>query len=114
VKISHSETTTYIFWVFIGVCRLVFRSLVENLLLIISFFKKGLYGFPSELENPDIFEPATLSRKKDKHEEERRFFYFAVTRAMNNLIIYTQKDSIVNSYMKLKTKLLSVNLSDAN
>jgi DNA helicase-4 len=53
----------------------------------------GLYGFPCKKENPDIFEPATRGRKKDKEEEERRLFYVAVTRAMEDLIIYSQIDS---------------------
>lgn len=55
---------------------------------------EDLYGFPCEVENPDIFQPAILSRKRDKYEEKRRLFYVAVTRAMNDLIIYTRKDSI--------------------
>ncbi|MDW7731946.1 MAG: UvrD-helicase domain-containing protein [Methanolobus sp.] len=53
----------------------------------------GLYGFPCKKENPDIFEPATRGRKKDTEEEERRLFYVAVTRAMEDLIIYSQIDS---------------------
>jgi DNA helicase-4 len=66
---------------------------------------EGLYGFPSELENPDIFEPATLSSKKDKYEEERRLFYVAVTRAMNNLTIYTQKDSVSKFIYEIENKV---------
>ena len=53
---------------------------------------EGLYGFPSELENPDIFEPAIKGRRKDKEEEERRLFYVAITRAKEEAIIYTQED----------------------
>jgi DNA helicase-4 len=52
---------------------------------------EGLYGFPSELENPDIFEPAIKGRRKDKEEEERRLFYVAITRAKEKAIIYTQE-----------------------
>lgn len=52
---------------------------------------EGLYGFPSELENPDIFEPAIKGRRKDKEEEERRLFYVAITRAKEEAIIYTQE-----------------------
>jgi DNA helicase-4 len=52
---------------------------------------KGLYGFPCELENPAIFEPAITGRKKDREEEERRLFYVAVTRAKEEVIIYNQK-----------------------
>ncbi|NPE28656.1 UvrD-helicase domain-containing protein [Methanococcoides sp. SA1] len=53
---------------------------------------EGLYGFPCERENPDIFEPASKGRKKAKEEEERRLFYVAVTRAKEELVIYSQKD----------------------
>jgi DNA helicase-4 len=52
---------------------------------------KDMYGFPCELENPDIFEPAINGRKKDREEEERRLFYVAVTRAKEDVIIYNQK-----------------------
>jgi DNA helicase-4 len=52
---------------------------------------EGLYGFPSELENPDIFQPAIKGRRKDKEEEERRLFYVAITRAKEEAIIYTQE-----------------------
>jgi len=52
---------------------------------------KGMYGFPCELEDPDIFEPAIKGRKRDREEEERRLFYVAVTRAKEDVIIYNQK-----------------------
>ena len=45
---------------------------------------EGLYGFPCEIENPDIFEPAIISRKRDRYEEERRLFYVAVTMSMSD------------------------------
>ncbi|MFH2023828.1 MAG: UvrD-helicase domain-containing protein [Candidatus Micrarchaeota archaeon] len=54
---------------------------------------KDTYGFPCEIQNPDIFEPAILGRKKDKEEEERRLFYVAVTRAKEDVHIYSQKCS---------------------
>ncbi|MCZ7406697.1 MAG: UvrD-helicase domain-containing protein [Candidatus Methanoperedens sp.] len=54
---------------------------------------KGLYGFPSEIENPLIFEPAMDKRYNNKEEEERRLFYVAITRAKEDVIIYTQKDN---------------------
>jgi DNA helicase IV len=75
---------------------------------------EGLYGFPSELENPDIFEPATLSRKKDKYEEERRLFYVAVTRAMNSLIIYTRKDSVSKFIYEIENRVVFCELCDSN
>jgi len=56
---------------------------------------KGLYGFPCELENPDIFEPATKNNDgmKEREQEERRLFYVAVTRAKEEVIMYTQRCS---------------------
>jgi len=52
---------------------------------------KGLYGFPCEKDNPDIFDPAILGRRRDHLEEERRIFYVAATRAKEDLKIYTMK-----------------------
>ena len=54
---------------------------------------KGLYGFPCELENPDIFMPAIENNDGLREEEERRLFYVAVTRAKEEVIMYTQKGS---------------------
>ncbi|MHA2096981.1 MAG: UvrD-helicase domain-containing protein [Candidatus Hodarchaeales archaeon] len=52
---------------------------------------KGLYGFPNELQNPDILEPATKGVRGDREEEERRLFYVAVTRAKEDVNMYHQK-----------------------
>jgi len=60
---------------------------------------KDMYGFPCELEDPSIFEPAITGRKKDKEEEERRLFYVAVTRAKEDVIIYTQK-CVASKFLK--------------
>lgn len=73
---------------------------------------EGLYGFPCELENPDIFEPAILSRKRDRYEEERRLFYVAVTRAMNDLIIYTKKDSVSKFIREIEKKVIFYELNN--
>ncbi|MGB9939185.1 UvrD-helicase domain-containing protein [Methanosarcina sp.] len=75
---------------------------------------EDLYGFPCEIENPDIFEPAILSRKRDRYEEERRLFYVAVTRAMNDLIIYTRKDSVSIFIDEIKSKVTFYELSNPN
>ena len=55
---------------------------------------KGLYGFPCEIENPDIYEPAINGPRRQREEEERRIFYVAATRAKEDLIIYTQKNAM--------------------
>jgi len=60
-------------------------------LVIVLNVNKGLYGFPCELEDPSIFEPAREFKLVDKEEEERRLFYVAVTRAKEDVIIYNQK-----------------------
>lgn len=73
---------------------------------------EGLYGFPCERENPDIFEPATKGRKKDKEEEERRLFYVAVTRAKEELIIYSQKDSESKFLDEIKEHIVLKNLQN--
>lgn len=54
---------------------------------------KDLYGFPCELENPDIFLPAIKNNDGLRKLEERRLFYVAVTRAKEEVMIYTQKCS---------------------
>ncbi|MDQ1253012.1 MAG: helicase [Euryarchaeota archaeon] len=66
---------------------------------------EDLYGFPCEIENSDIFEPAILSRKRDRYEEERRLFYVAVTRSMSDLIIYTQKDSVSKFIYEIENRV---------
>ena len=53
----------------------------------------GLYGFPSEIEDPFIFEPAMYGKLNNKEEEERRLFYVAITRSKEDVIIYTQKEN---------------------
>ena len=51
---------------------------------------KGTYGFPCEIEDSSIYEPARENYPpQDQREEERRLFYVAMTRAMNDLYIYT-------------------------
>jgi len=51
---------------------------------------KGTYGFPCEIEDPAIYEPARENYPpQDQKEEERRLFYVAMTRAMEDLYIYT-------------------------
>ena len=72
---------------------------------------EGLYGFPSELENPDIFEPAIKGRRKDKEEEERRLFYVAITRAKEEAIIYTQEGREGKFLDEIKEHVIFENLA---
>ena len=52
---------------------------------------KGEFGFPSEIEDPAILEVARGDNGiKDQKEEERRLFYVAITRAKEDLYIYTK------------------------
>ena len=51
---------------------------------------QGMFGFPCEIEDPSIYEPARENYPpQDNTEEERRLFYVAMTRAMEDLYIYT-------------------------
>jgi DNA helicase-4 len=55
---------------------------------------KNLYGFPCEIEDSSIYEPARENYpKQDQKQEERRLFYVAMTRVMEDLIIYTWEPS---------------------
>ena len=54
---------------------------------------KGTYGFPSEIEDPTILEVAREDNGvQDPKEEERRLFYVAITRAEEDLFIYTREN----------------------
>lgn len=50
---------------------------------------KGLYGFPCEIEDPTIYAPARVDYEQDVKREERRLFYVGLTRAKDELILYT-------------------------
>jgi len=51
---------------------------------------KGIYGFPCEIEDPSIYAPARENYpQQDQRQEERRLFYVAMTRAKDDLVIYT-------------------------
>jgi len=55
----------------------------------------GLYGFPSEIQDPSVLELAQRFETKSRFEEERRLFYVALTRSKKFLYLYTidQKES---------------------
>jgi DNA helicase-4 len=52
---------------------------------------KDMYGFPCEIEDSNILEPAKDNNNHMRKEEERRLFYVALTRAKEGVFIYTQK-----------------------
>ena len=55
---------------------------------------KDAYGFPCEIEDSSIYGPARENYpEQDPKEEERRLFYVAMTRAKEDLIIYTWEPS---------------------
>ena len=50
----------------------------------------GQFGFPSEIEDSAIFRwPELDNGIRDQKQEERRLFYVAITRAKEELFIYT-------------------------
>jgi DNA helicase-4 len=55
---------------------------------------KDAYGFPCEIEDSSIYAPARENYpEQDPKDEERRLFYVAMTRAREDLIIYTWEPS---------------------
>jgi DNA helicase-4 len=52
---------------------------------------KGQFGFPSEIEDPAILEVARGDNGIEDQKEERRLFYVAITRAKEDLYIYTKQ-----------------------
>ena len=51
---------------------------------------EDLYGFPCEIEDPSIYAAARENYPPQDHiEEERRLLYVAMTRAKEDLIMYT-------------------------
>jgi DNA helicase-4 len=49
-----------------------------------------MYGFPCTIEDLDLFAPAMEGVRRSREEEERRLFYVAVTRAKEDLLVYSQ------------------------
>ena len=73
---------------------------------------KGTYGFPSEIEDLSIFEPARENYPpQDQEEEERRLFYVAMTRAMEDLYIYTWKPAKSEFLEEIEEHIDEVRLS---
>jgi DNA helicase-4 len=56
---------------------------------------RGTYGFPCEIEDSSIYEPARENYPPQDHkEEERRLFYVSMTRAVEDLFIYTREPAM--------------------
>jgi len=83
---------------------------LQSRIVFILNVDKGLYGFPNELQNPDILEPATKGKKEDKEEEERRLFYVAVTRAKEDVVMYHQKCSKSKFIDEIKKHIETIDL----
>jgi DNA helicase-4 len=55
----------------------------------------GMYGFPCEIEDSSLYEPARENYPlQNPSEEERRLFYVAMTRAKEDLYIYTWEPAV--------------------
>lgn len=73
---------------------------------------KDIYGFPCEIEDQSIFEPARENYPpQDQKEEERRLFYVAMTRAMEDLYIYTWKPAKSEFLEEIEEHIEEVRLS---
>jgi DNA helicase-4 len=69
------------------------KGLEAKAVLVLNVIKDA-YGFPSEIEDSSIYAPARENYpEQDSKEEERRLFYVAMTRAKEDLIIYTWEPS---------------------
>ena len=65
------------------------KGLEAKVVFILNVIKDA-YGFPCEIDDPSIYEPARENYPpQDQKEEERRLFYVAMTRAKEDLYIYT-------------------------
>ena len=72
----------------------------------------GEFGFPSEIEDSSIFEVANSDNGiRDPIEEERRLFYVAITRAKEDLYIYTRLNSKSRFLEEIATHSQSVTLN---
>jgi DNA helicase-4 len=68
------------------------KGLEARVVLILDVVE-ALYGFPCEIEDPSIYAPAREDYPpQNQMEEERRLFYVAITRAKEELIIYTREN----------------------
>jgi DNA helicase-4 len=64
---------------------------------------KDVYGFPCEIEDSSILEPARENYPvQDQKEEERRLFYVAMSRAKEDLNIYTWEPAMSEFLEEIK------------
>jgi len=63
---------------------------LESKVVFLLNVTKGTHGFPCEIEDSNIFVTARMDYPNQDHiEEERRLFYVAMTRTIEDLYIYT-------------------------
>jgi DNA helicase-4 len=63
---------------------------------------KDTYGFPCEMEDSSIYDPARENYPEQKQlDEERRLFYVAMTRAKEDLIIYTWEPHVSDFILEI-------------
>ena len=73
---------------------------------------KDTFGFPCEIEDSNICEPARLDYPpQDSLEEEHRLFYVAMTRAKEDLYIYTWEPAMSDFLSEIKEHTKEIRLS---
>lgn len=86
------------------------KGLEAKVVLILDVVS-GDFGFPSEIEDPSILMPARDSNNlTDQKEEERRLFYVAITRAKEDLYIYTREETRSEFLDEIKNHAQSIRL----
>lgn len=83
------------------------KGLEANVVFVLNAIKDK-YGFPCEIEELSIYAPARKGCSKQEHKkEERRLFYVTMTRAKEELIIYTwhEKSEFLNEIQKHTTEI---------
>lgn len=88
------------------------KGLQARVVIVLNVIQ-DLYGFPCELQNPDIYEPVVKGRRKDREEEERRLFYVAVTRGQETVVLYTQESSMSKFIEEISEHVQMVKLSSS-
>jgi DNA helicase-4 len=86
------------------------KGLEAKVVLILDVVS-GDFGFPSEIEDPLILVPARDNNSlTDQKEEERRLFYVAITRAKEDLYIYTREKARSEFLDEIKNHAQSLRL----